>query len=140
MTRRTATTDPAKALAQEIRISLPRTQNEGWGFYGTMGQQEPQPDQQEAWETAMLSIRDATGCENEDARAFLDSRHGRHYADDVASALFHGNSLAAAIQHATNRWMAWKISRTTERETGIPAGIPYLLGYVQHEAITAETD
>ena len=36
------------------------------------------------------------------------------------------------------RWMGWTISRATSRETGIPKGLPYLMGFVTHFEIQAE--
>ena len=46
--------------------------------------------------------------------------------------------LAQAIEQATNRWMTWKISKSTQREFGIPKGLPYLTGFVIHCGILAE--
>src|SRR5207247_1948163 len=63
-------------------------------------------------------------------RDFLDSRHGRHFADDVSSGLFNGLSLPVAIDAAVDRWMNWRIDRRTLRETGIPRRLPCLLGLV----------
>jgi hypothetical protein len=34
--------------------------------------------------------------------------------------------------------MAWRISRRTSRETGIPVGMPFLTGFVISESIAAE--
>jgi hypothetical protein len=72
-------------------------------------------------------------------RDFLDSRHGRHFADDVATELVGGLLLDAAVNAAVARWMDWRISRKTERDTGIPRGLPYLTGFVTHFEILAES-
>jgi hypothetical protein len=69
---------------------------------------------------------------------FLPSRHGRHFADDVANGLFAGLSLHAAIDAAVQRWMGWRIGRRTEREHGIPRDLPYLSGWVMNAALEAE--
>jgi hypothetical protein len=45
--------------------------------------------------------------------------------------------LEPAIAAAIHRWQGWRIDRQTEREHGIPAGLPYLTGWVQHFAVTA---
>jgi hypothetical protein len=86
----------------------------------------------------MQAISRATGCAEFAVRDFLDSRHGRHFADDVASGLFGGLSLRVAIDAAVDRWMNWTINRRTSRETGIPRGLPYLLGLVADCEIRAE--
>ncbi|MCW2311458.1 hypothetical protein [Rhodoferax antarcticus] len=109
------------------------TQNEDWGFWGTMQEHAPA-----AWPIASTAIAAATGCEPEQVRAFLDSRHGRHFADDVNNALFIGANLQDAVKQATQRWMDWSISRQTSKEYGIPKGLPYLTGFVVQAAIDVE--
>ncbi len=114
---------------------MPPSDNQVWGFVGTIAHHA---DANAAWPLAMTAIADATGCTPDEVRAFLDSRHGRHFADDVANALVDGHPLAEAIATATTKWMGWTISRATARETGIPKGLPYLTGFVMHAAIEAE--
>ncbi len=106
------------------------TKNEDWGFWGTMHEHATA-----AWPIASTAIATATGCEPEQVRAFLDSRHGRHFADDVQNGLFVGASLNDAIDQATAKWMGWTIGRITAKETGIPRGMAYLTGFVIHCAI-----
>ena len=86
----------------------------------------------------MAAVANATGCTQDEVRAFLDSRHGRHFADDVANGLFEHRPLTDAIAAAATKWMGWTIGRATSRETGIPQGLPYLTGYVMHAAIEAD--
>ena len=86
----------------------------------------------------MSAISDATGQPLESVRIFLDSRHGRHFADDVQNGLFEGKSLQDAINAATARWMGWTIGRQTSKDYGIPRGMPYLTGFVIHCEITDE--
>jgi hypothetical protein len=38
----------------------------------------------------MQAIMAATGCSADAVRDFLDSRHGRHFADDVGNGVFEG--------------------------------------------------
>ena len=104
-----------------------------WGLYGTMNEQA-----EAAWPLAMTAISDATGQPLESVRTFLDSRHGRHFADDVHNGLYDGASLTDAIHAATGRWMGWTIGRQTAKQYGIPAGLPYLSGFVIHCAIIDE--
>ena len=110
---------------------IPATQNESWGFWRTMESQA-----NAAWPLAMTAISDATGQPLESVRVFLDSRHGRHFADDVQNGLFRGQTLADAINSATQRWMGWTIGRSTSKQYGIPKGLPYLTGFVIHCEIT----
>ncbi len=111
------------------------TANPNWGFFGTI---RHHAQQEEAWALATKTVRTATGCPDWAVRDFLDSRHGRHFADDVANGLSAGQALEAAIEAAVARWMAWRIDRRTSRETGIPHGLPYLTGFVTHFEIMAE--
>ena len=114
------------------RTILP-TENTAWGFWGTMGEHAAA-----AWPVAFAAIHDATATDPASVRAFLDSRHGRHFADEVTNHLHAGRSLAEAIAAATATWMGWRIGRRTSRETGIPAGLPYLTGFVIGEGIAAD--
>ena len=112
---------------------MPATQNDAWGFFGTMDEHAAA-----AWPLAMTAISDATQQPLESVRIFLDSRHGRHFADDVHNGLYDGASLTDAIHAATGRWMGWTIGRQTSKQYGIPAGLPYLTGFVIHCAIIDE--
>ena len=103
------------------------TQNEAWGFWGTMGGHAS-----EAWPIAMQQIAEVTGEPLESVRAFLDSKQGRHFADSVLDGLTGCLSINAAVAQAIAKWMDWKIGRITARETGIPRGLPYLAGFVIH--------
>lgn len=112
---------------------MPATQNDAWGFFGTMDQHAAA-----AWPLAMTAISNATHQHLDSVRIFLDSRHGRHFADDVQNGLFEGKPLQDAINAATARWMGWTIGRQTSKDYGIPRGLPYLTGFVIHSEITDE--
>ena len=112
---------------------IPTSQNEAWGFTGAMNEHVDA-----AWPMAMTAISTATGESLDAVRIFLDSRHGRHFADDVQNGLYTGASLADAINTATQRWMGWAISQATSKQYGIPRGLPYLTGFVIHCAISEE--
>ncbi len=127
MEQRTMSTTPT---------TLP-TNNPSWGFHGTIAHHA---DADAAWPLAMASIAAATSCTPDEVRDFLNSRHGRHFADDVANGLATAQPLNDAIAAATTRWMGWTISRATARHTGIPQGLPYLTGFVMHAAIAADSE
>jgi hypothetical protein len=117
-----------------ITTNIPASQNETWGFWGSMNEYA-----QVAWPIAMAAISDATNQPLESVRAFLDSRHGRHFADDVNNGLYAGANLKDAINDATQRWMGWTIGRQTSKDYGIPRGMPYLIGFVIHCEIVEES-
>jgi hypothetical protein len=114
-----------------------QTNNEAWGFYGTI---RHHADPAQAWPLAMRAIGEAAGCTDEAVRDFLDSRYGRHFADDVANGVFDGLEMEAAIDAAIGRWMGWTTDGCMESELGIPRGLPYLTGLVTHYEIMAEIE
>lgn len=118
--------------------TIPASQNEDYGFYGTMNLERCGAEK--AWPLAMKAIARATGENMDSIRAFLDSRHGRHFADDVHNGIYHKLTLKKAIDAATERWMGWTITRTTSKETGIPEGLPFLTGFVIDAGILAEAE
>ena len=127
-----ATINPKETTMTTTRI--PATQNEAWGFFGTMND-----DAQAAWPIAMTAISDATCQPLESVRLFLDSRHGRHFADDVLNEMLRGQTIQQAIDAAVTRWMGWTIGRQTSKQYGIPRGLPYLTGFVIHCEIVEES-
>lgn len=102
-----------------------QTTNEGWGFYGSFTTQAAA-----AWPLALTAIQQATGFDEADCATFLDSRHGRHFADDVLNALRDGHPLAQAIEAAVTRWQGYKLTRSARARYDIPAGVTYLQGFV----------
>ena len=105
-----------------------------WGYWGTM-----QDQAEAAWPIAMTAISNATNQPLESVRAFLDSRHGRHFADDVHNGLYAGANLNDATDQTTQRWMGWTIGHQTSKDYGIPRGMPYLVGFVIHCEIFEES-
>ena len=116
--------------------NIPQTENREHGFFGTISHHA---DPERAWDIALAFIAGITGCSPDATRAFLDSRHGRHFADEVSNHLAAGKGLASAINAATATWMGWRISARTAHETGIPCGLPYLTGFAIHAEIEADT-
>lgn len=119
------------------------SRNPDHGFFGTLTTC-PERDRRsvEVWVLASTLIAKAIRATTEEdmigIRDFLDSRMGRHFADDVV-----GNMVGCkidsetAIKSAIRRWQDWRISRQLERDEGIPEGLPYLTRWVQHFAIAA---
>src|SRR5574340_1607406 len=128
-----ATINP-KEKTMTTTTQIPATQNEAWGFWGTMNN-----DAKTAWPIAMTAISDATYQPLESVRLFLDSRHGRHFADDVLNEMLRGQTIQQAIDDAVARWMGWTIGRQTSKQYGIPKGLPYLTGFVIHFEVTDES-
>ena len=116
-------------------ITIPATRNETWGFWGAMNEHAAT-----GWPLAMTAIANATGEDFDNIRAFLDSRHGRHFADDVHNAIYDGRVLPQGIIAATQKWMGWTIGRQTSKQYGIPRGLSYLTGFVIHCGIVAEQE
>jgi hypothetical protein len=119
------------------------SRNEDFGFFGTITTCALRDRRSaEVWTLASRLIAEVIRADSEDEmigiRDFLDSRMGRHFADDVVGNMTGCNiDLETAITSAIRRWQDWRISRQTEREDGIPAGLPYLTGWVQHFAAAA---
>ncbi len=111
------------------------TANPDWGFFGTI---RHHADPAAVWSQALPAIARATGCPEAAVRDFLDSAQGRHFADDVSNELAIGKTLPDAVAAAVSRWMGWRICRQTERDTGIPQGMPYLTGFVTYQEIMAD--
>ena len=116
-------------------VTIPQTTNEAWGFWGTMRDQA-----EAAWAIALPAIAKATDTEFEAVRLFLDSRHGRHFADDVLSQMHTGLKLEPAIHAAIAQWKRWTVGRGTSKQYGIPMGLSLLTGFVVHCEITDELE
>lgn len=119
------------------------SRNEDFGFFRTITNC-PLRDRTSAdvWTLAARLIAKAIRAGSEDEmigiRDFMDSRMGRHFADDVVSNMTGCNiGCEAAIKSTIRTWQDWRISRRTEAEEGIPEGLPYLTGWVQHFAVAA---
>ena len=113
---------------------IPATQNDAWGFWGTMNEKAAA-----AWPLAITTSPHPTAQPPESVSTFVDTRHARHFADDVQNSLYRGQALAHAINTATQQWMAWTIGRQTSKDYGIPRGMPYLTGFVIHTQIVEDS-
>jgi hypothetical protein len=110
------------------RPAILPSQNEDYGFFRALTVC-PLRDRRstEVWNLASPLIAEAIRTESEEEmigiRDFLDSRFGRHFADDVVGNMTGCNiELGPAIAAAIHRWQGWRIDRATERSEGIPAG------------------
>jgi hypothetical protein len=114
--------------------TLPASNNPDWGF-STI---RDHADLAQAWPMTVVRMQEQTGCSAFGVRDFLDSRHGRHFADDVINNLHSGLPLDSAVEAAIDRWMAWRTCRALFRDYGIPTGMPYLTGLVGHHDILSD--
>ena len=124
-------------------LAILSSRNEDYGFFRALTVC-PQRDRRsaEVWALASRMIAEAIGANSEDdmigIRDFLDSRIGRHFADDVVGNMTGCNiELEPAIAAAIRCWQGWRIDRKTQNEHGIPAGLSYLTGWAQHFAVAA---
>ena len=108
-----------------MNTNLPNPQ---WGFYGTMVEYDTEIAC-EALGLALQVIQAATTLSTITCQKFLESRHGRHFADAVVDNLHKGLPLETAIQNTVDNWMTYIISRKAAKECGIPVGLPYLTGF-----------
>jgi hypothetical protein len=127
-----AVTEMETAMQSETSAVV-ASKNQDRGFFGRIRHHaEPHP----AWALAMEAIGNSTACSDEAAQHFLDSRYGRHLADEVVNALIGRLELPAAIDSAVAHWMRRRIDSRIQDELGIPEGLPYLTGFVcMHEAL-----
>ena len=120
-------------MTEQTRI--PASENETWGFYGSLGEQAAQ-----AWPIATRAIAKATGWRSTRSSPFSIVAMGAISPMRCTTPCSRARTLEAAIDAAIQRWMGWTINRTTERALGIPRGLPYLTGFVGHCAILAESE
>ena len=122
------------------------SQNKAHGFYGRMNAcvlRDRPIDRTWAVASAFIGLATGAGAEDEmcGIRDFLDSPQGRHFADDVIEALQdRARNNETAIIQTIEKWQARTINEETERNECIPAGMPYLTGWVQHFATKAARD
>lgn len=73
--------------------SVVPTQNQRWGFYGTLSNCFNEETVNEAWVTAFTKIKEIVNnheyfCSDDYIRAYLDSTYGRHLADTIINTLY----------------------------------------------------
>ena len=100
------------------------TMNEGYGFFGTIEGAANREVACRAWARAMDLVREATGCRSDAIRDFLDSAHGRVFADIVADRLPAGVDTAVAT--TVREWTEKRVSVRYARRFGVPFGASQL--------------
>lgn len=125
-------------MLDATQTALP-TRNEDWGFFGTASRW-PGAAPARDWALASAEIARRTGGAPEAVRDFLDSREGRHFADEVRNQRASGAAPAAAVERAVARYMGWRVGRDLSRETGIPAALPLLSGWIAYWEIQGEDE
>src|SRR4051812_37355348 len=93
--------------------------NRSHGFCGSI-RRHAEPHH--AWMLAIDAVARVTSASEEAIRAFLASRSGRHFADEVAKAICNGRDLTGAIDGVVERWMQLRTTPLIEEEIGIPQG------------------
>jgi len=96
---------------------------------------KPGIDPAEAFNEAAKQVARAAKVDGLVAAGWLDSRDGRHFAVDVLNEMPRHQSIDRAIHATIGRWLSWNISISQSHQTGIPAGLPYLVGVVNDFAI-----
>lgn len=86
-------------------MQIPQTQNKMYGFYGTCDDAGLNPD--EFWNAAVEQIHQITNECPQDIAIFLDSRSGRHFANDVISQFYRHKNQQVAIDLATKSWQCY---------------------------------
>jgi hypothetical protein len=129
-----------EAASNTIETAVEASQNARYGFWGTIALQVGPAFVDTAWTDAMVQVAQATGCETWEVRAFLDSRYGRHFADDVSNEFARVGSVQRAIEEVVGRWMKRQVDERTRANFGIPRGVPYLTAVVVTEGMAAGED
>lgn len=129
-----------EAASNTVETVVEASQNARYGFWGTIALQVGPAFVDTAWTEATVQVTQATGCETWEVRAFLDSRYGRHFADDVSNVFARAGSAQRAIAEVVARWMQMRVDERSRARFGIPRGVPYLTAFVVTEAMAAGED
>ncbi len=95
-----------RTFKQYLTESILKTQNEGWGFFGTITMEfdhNSYEKAKEAWKIAFVEVQRATGWTDVEVREWLDSRDGRHFADQCAD-FGVANDMRDGISQAAKFW------------------------------------
>jgi hypothetical protein len=97
------------------------TANTGWGF--TSAVESAPINAAAAFDAAAREIGLVTGTSPWAACVFLDSRHGRHFGDDVVNAIGDaGGDAGKAVHIAVGRWLDAPAQKDLREKAGAPAG------------------
>lgn len=116
-------------------MNIPQTQNREYGFYGTCTLRGQDADA--LWQAAVCGLISPIA-PAEVVAVFLDTRHGRHFADDVVQQVEDCVATDEAVAHTAARWNQWRLGRELARGTHLPASVPYLAGLMEIIALEME--
>lgn len=102
--------------------------SDAYGFFGVISAHVADPVA--AFDEAAKMIADEVECSREEASAFLDSRPGRLFAEDVAIELG-TREYQDAVGTIIERWQEWKMAR----QGRTAKGGPYLASVVMSESL-----
>lgn len=87
------------------------TENKEWGFYGTLQRTEFGECTEDAWDAFFDSVMQITRFSEADIREFLDSKWGRHMADETYDALTQSETVRAAVDKVVIKRIAFIVER-----------------------------
>lgn len=96
----------AKTFRKYLKESVLQTQNEGWGFFGTISNEfdhNAYANAKEAWNIAFQEVKNATGWTDPEVRDWLDSKEGRDFALEAEDE-GHKRNPKVAIARAAKTW------------------------------------
>lgn len=99
-----------------------------FGFHDTMKHHA-----EAASRLAISAIAAATNAPVAAVARFLDSRHGRYFADEIQNELHAGLALQDAIYAVTTRWMKWAFDVDDAPRGSAP--LPFLTGLVMQPGL-----
>lgn len=108
------------------------SRNEGYGFHGAIGSHHR--DQAQAFAVAHHVIRAKTNADSEHVRKFLDSVHGRHFADQVKEHMDQGHSLSSAVGQVADRHLQQRLGQREARRVRARAGTSILHHHISQAA------
>lgn len=83
--------------------------SDAYGFFGVISAHVADPAA--AFDEASKMIAHKVGSHPKEVWAFLDSRHGRLFADDVAIEIGRTRDFRASVSAVVERWQEWKMAR-----------------------------
>jgi len=107
------------------------TENESWGFYGTLSQSMPDTVQMnDIWVAAFKAFLEVyPGIDSKVVREFLDSKGGRHFADSIMDSAVAkgdpskvGKAVKAALRGGEGAWVAKELARMAGTPMGVAPG------------------
>lgn len=95
-----------KTFRKFLKESVLPTKNPDWGFFGSVAaefEHNSNENAKKAWPIAFVEVQKATGWGDTKVRDWLDSRNGRHFADQCAD-FGVDKDMKDAISQAAKFW------------------------------------